>query len=135
MALKYDYTNIAALDSQRGISEQEHHTISMFAWQLMAIDVQEVTEKNVEEVVFRLHFLNKLGYGSLFKQPSGQKDVEDKMSSSYVAAKHFDKPNPEELRKYIRSMIGYKTNVLTQSRAKFVRRWVKAFERDALADI
>ena len=61
----------------KDMKDEEHENASMFAWQLMAIDVQEVTEKNLEEIVFRLLFLDRMGFGSLVqkhaKRPDGSK--------------------------------------------------------------
>ena len=53
MALTYDYTSLAGADSFTGI---EHKETSQFAWVLVAIDMNEVTKENVDEVVFRLLF-------------------------------------------------------------------------------
>ena len=114
MALQYDYTNVTSL---KDIKDEEHKDASMFAWQLMAIDVQEVTEKNVEEIVFRLLFLDRLGFGSLVQKYATRPDSSKAWLDSL------------ELRNYVRPMIGYKTNVGNLGRAKFMRRWMKSFER------
>ena len=121
MALRYDYRNIKSIKDN--ISEKESDQLGMFAWQMMAIDIQEVTEQNVNEVCFRLLFLQKLGFGAL-STPEGKALNKDTFNS------HDHELDPSELRKYIRSLIGYKTNVLTLTRGKFMRRWMKAFERD-----
>ena len=123
MALRYDYRNIKLVKQKDNISEKESDQLGMFAWQMMAIDIQEVTEQNVNEVCFRLLFLQKLGFGAL-STPEGKALNKDTFNS------HDHELDPSELRKYIRSLIGYKTNVLTLTRGKFMRRWMKAFERD-----
>ena len=115
MALQYDYTNVTSFN--KDMKDEEHENASMFAWQLMAIDVQEVTEKNLEEIVFRLLFLDRMGFGTLVQKHAKRPDSSKAWLDSL------------ELRNYVRTMIGYKTNVGNLSRAKFMRRWLKAFER------
>ena len=53
MALTYNYTSLAGIDK---FTDIEHQETSRFAFVMMAIDMNDVTEKNVDEIVFRLLF-------------------------------------------------------------------------------
>ena len=103
MALRYDYT---ALDTE-GWDKDQHNTAANFSWTMMFIDMQNVTKENADEIIFRIEFLQRIGMGP------------------------YTKRFPLlEVKAQVRGMIGYKTNVAQLPRYKFIRRWVKAAERD-----
>ena len=115
MALKYDYTAVAGYENY---DKELHDHTAKFAWQMMAIDMQEITEQNWKEVVFRLKFLSKIGYGSLMDNSRDTNNIS-------IGA----------LKGYIKTLIGYQTNVGQKTRSQFMRRWMKAVERNIQEEI
>ena len=101
MALQYDYT---AIDS-KGWTKEEHNLAARFAWTMMFIDMNEITEKNKTEVLFRIEFMQELGMGPWTHRQS-----------------------IPVVKKWIKKLIGYKCNVGPKSTAKFTNRWVKAYK-------
>ena len=101
MALQYDYT---AIDS-KGWTKEEHNLAARFAWTMMFIDMNEITEKNKTEVLFRIEFMQELGMGPWTHRQS-----------------------IPVVKKWIKKLIGYKCNVGPKSTAKFMSRWVKAYK-------
>ena len=103
MALQYDYT---ALDTE-GWDNDQHNVAANFVWTMMSIDMQKVTPENVDEIIFRIEFLQRLGLGP------------------------YTKRFPLlEIKAQVRGMVGYKTNVKQEPRYKFIRRWVKVAEQE-----
>jgi hypothetical protein len=85
-------------------------------WITMAVDMGEITEKNVDEFYWRLRFQEKFrNYKILIA-----KSIKDKN-----AGRGF---NPTY--KQIRAHIGLKTNAATATRAKFMVRMIRAMEQE-----
>jgi hypothetical protein len=76
-----------------------------FAWILSAVDLGEVTKSNVDEIAFRLKFAETCGHNFL----------QGSLSMGSMKA-------------YIRSMIGYKTNVGNRTRFQFMKKIMRATE-------
>ena len=76
-----------------------------FAWVLMAVDVSDVNKSNVDEIAFRLKFAETCGHNFL----------QGSMSMGSMKA-------------YLRSMIGYSTNVGNKTRFQFMKKIMKATE-------
>ena len=101
MALQYDYT---ALDTE-GWTKEQHDTAANFCWTMSAIDMGTVTKENQDEVIFRIMFLQMLELGP--------------WTERYSLA---------SVKGIVHGMRGYKCNVATDPRYKFIRRWIKAGE-------
>ncbi len=95
MALQYDYRSVKNADDNA----------PRFAWVLMAVDVSEVNQWNVDEIAFRLKFAETCGHNFL----------QGSMSMGSMKA-------------YLRSMIGYKTNVGSRTRFQFMKKIMRATE-------
>ena len=76
-----------------------------FAWVLMAVDVSNVNKSNVDEIAFRLKFAETCGHSFL----------QGSMSMGSLKA-------------YLRSMIGYSTNVGNKTRFQFMKKIMRATE-------
>ena len=76
-----------------------------FAWVLMAVDVSDVNKSNVDEIAFRLKFAETCGHNFL----------QGSMSMGSMKA-------------YIRSMIGYSTNVGNKTRFQFMKKIMRVTE-------
>jgi len=76
-----------------------------FAWVLAAVDLGEVTKSNVDEIAFRLKFAETCGHNFL----------QGSLSMGSMKA-------------YIRSMIGYKTNVGNRTRFQFMKKIMRTTE-------
>jgi hypothetical protein len=99
MPLTCDYRNV------KNVKKIDQDEISRFVFVMSAIKMNEITTKNVDEIVFRLKFAEKCNYNFL----TG--------SLSFGS-----------LKAYIRSMIGYKTNVRTETRNAYMRGIMKIVE-------
>ena len=108
MALQYDYTKVAGADSFTGI---EHKETSQFAWLMVAIDMNQITKENVDEIVFRLLFAKQCNQNFLIGD--------------------FTK---DSLKTFIKTYIGYKTNVGYKTRNAFMRKIMRTVE-NKLRDI
>ena len=108
MALQYDYTKVANADSFTGI---EHKETSQFAWVMVAIDMTEITKENVDEIVFRLLFAKQCNQNFLIGD--------------------FTK---DSLKTFIKTYIGYKTNVGYKTRNAFMIKIMRTVE-NKLKDI
>jgi hypothetical protein len=97
MALQFDYTKVANVDK---FTDEQHENASQLAWTMSAIDLKEITEKNLDEVLFRIKFLKEINV-KLFEID-------------------FD-----TVKKFITAHINYKTNVRDESRHRFIVRWAK----------
>jgi hypothetical protein len=102
MALTFDYTAVADF---KNFNDAMHKDVANFAWILSAIRMSEVNKNNVDEIVFRLKFAEKCNNNFL----TGSLSV-------------------GSLKAYIRSMIGYKTNVRTETRNAYMRSIMRAVE-------
>jgi hypothetical protein len=104
MALTFDYTTVANIKT---FDDAMHKDVSKFAWIMSAIRMNEVNANNVDEIVFRLKFAEKCNTNFL----TGSLSV-------------------GSLKAYIRSLIGYKTNVRTETRNAFMRSIMKTVESE-----
>ena len=102
MALTFDYTAVADI---KNFDDAMHKEVSNFAWILSAIRMNEVNKDNVDEIVFRLKFAETCGHNFL----------QGSLSMGSMKA-------------YIRSMIGYKTNVGNRTRFQFMKKIMRATE-------
>ena len=102
MALTYNYTSLAGADK---FTDIEHKETSQFAFVMMAIDMNEVTKENVDEIVFRLMFGKQCNQNFLLGD--------------------FTK---DSLKTFIKTYIGYKTNVGYKTRNAFMRKIMRIVE-------
>ena len=100
MALTYNYTSLAGIDK---FTDIEHQETSRFAFVMMAIDMNDVTEKNVDEIVFRLLFAKQC-------------------NQNYLVG-DFTKGS---LKAFIKTYIGYETNVGYKTRNALSEPFVKS---------
>ena len=105
MALKYDYTKV----DTSSWSENDHNIAKKFCWAMSFIDQTKITEENKTEILFRIEFLQELGMGPW----THRQTVSD-------------------IKKTIKKLIGYETNVGEKSTAKFMSRWMKTFKSRTL---
>ena len=96
MALTYNYTSLAGIDK---FTDIEHKETSQFAFVMMAIDMNDITEKKVDEIVFRLLFAKQC-------------------NQNYLVG-DFTKGS---LKAFIKTYIGYETNVGYKTRNAFMRK-------------
>ena len=101
MAISYDYTQC----DDKDWTDEDHKNASQFCWSMMAIDMNEISEKTHAEIHFRFRFLEKIGI-NIFTKPIDQR----------------------QLGNQLRRLRGYKTNVKFLPRFKFIRRHVKSLE-------
>lgn len=85
-------------------------------WASMSVDLGSITEQNIPEWIWRLAFLQEISKADFLLE----KTAEDKPPKS----RNF---TVEEVKRHI----GLTTNVITESRAKFVRRWTDHIRREA----
>jgi len=102
MALTYNYTGLANVDK---FTDIEHKETSQFAFVMMAIDMNEITKENVDEVVFRLMFGKQCG--------------QDFLVGDFTR---------DSLKTFIKTYIGYKTNVGYKTRNAFMRKIMRIVE-------
>ena len=105
MSLKYDYTKL-----DTGSWTQDDHNIAKnFCWTMSFIDQTKITEENKTEILFRIEFLQELGMGPWTHRQS-----------------------IPVVKKQIKKLVGYETNVGEKSTAKFMSRWMKIFKSRTL---
>ena len=102
MALQYDYTKVA---NHNKFNDLDHKDASRFAWVLAAVDISEITKSNVDEIAFRLKFAEQCGENFL-------------VGSLSIGS----------LKAFIRSYIGYKTNVRTETRKAYMLKIMRMVE-------
>ena len=98
MALQFNYTKVAGFDK---FTDEQHENASQLAWIMMTIKLSEITEKNLDEVLFRIKFLEEINVKLL--------NIND-----------FD-----SVKKFITNHINYQTNVGNYSRNNFITHWAK----------
>ena len=96
MALTYDYTKVAGMDK---FTDKEHNNASQFAWVLMGVDMNNVCEKNVDEIVFRLLFAKQCNQNFLIGEIT-----------------------KDSLKEYVKNYIGYETNVGYKTRNSYMKK-------------
>ena len=99
MALEYNYTEVVGMDK---FTDEQHKNASQLAWTMMTLQLREITEKNLDEVLFRIKFLYEINV-KLFNEGVEWEDI----------------------KKFITAHINYKTNVGNESRYKFIVHWAK----------
>jgi len=109
MAIQYDYTKVANFNK---FNDLDHKDASRFGWVLAAIDMNEVTKSNVDEIAFRLKFAEQCGENFL-------------IGSLSIGL----------LKATIRSYIGYKTNVRTETRKAYMLKIMRMVENKTEAEI
>ena len=102
MPLTCDYRNVKDVNK---FDKAMLKDTSEFVFVMAAIRMNEITTKNVDEIVFRLKFAEKCNVNFI----AGSLSV-------------------GSLKAYIRSLIGYKTNVGAQTRNAFMRSIMKTVE-------
>jgi hypothetical protein len=102
MALTYDYTRVVKMNK---FTDEEHNNASRFAWVLMGVDMNNVCEKNVDEIVFRLLFAKQCNQNFL---------VGDFTKGS--------------LKAFIKTYIGYETNVGYKTRNAYMKKIMRIVE-------
>ena len=100
MALSYNYEKC----DNSNWNEDDKQLAPNFCFTLMAVGMQDVTEKNKDEIIFRLMFLQKLGLGV------------------YTQDQTF-----ERYQDIVNKMIGYGTNVSNETRRKWMSYKIKYF--------
>ena len=100
MALSYNYEKC----DDSNWTEDDRNIARNFCWSLMAIGMQDVTEKNKNEILFRLMFLQKIGLGVY---------TEDQTLERYIDI--------------VNKMVGYGTNVGNETRRKWISYKIKYF--------
>ena len=112
MALKYDYRNI----DTSSWSEEDHQMAHNFCWTLLSVEIQNVTEKNWEEILFRILFLQRIGQGPWTVDQE-----------------------PKVIIGWLKKFIGFGTNVGEKSRAKWLSHRAKylaeSIERETTVEI
>ena len=109
MALQYDYTKVA---NHSKFNDLDHKDASRFAWVLAAVDMNEITKNNIDEIVFRLKFAEQCGENFLIGS----------LSIGLMKAT-------------LRSYIGYKTNVRTETRKAYMLKIMRMVENKTEAEI
>ena len=109
MALQYDYTKVA---NHNKFNDLDHKDASRFAWVLAAVDMNEITKSNVDEIAFRLKFAEQCGENFL-------------VGSLSIGS----------LKAFIRSYIGYKTNVRTETRKAYMLKIMRMVENKTETEI
>ena len=100
MALSYNYEKC----DDSNWTKDDHNIARNFCWSLMAVGMQDVTEKNKNEILFRLMFLQKIGLGVY---------TEDQTLERYIDI--------------VNKMVGYGTNVGNETRRKWISYKIKYF--------
>tara|TARA_R100000306_G_C4287916_1_gene98512 strand:- start:83 stop:451 length:369 start_codon:yes stop_codon:yes gene_type:complete len=108
MALSYNYEKC----DDSNWTKDDRNIAGQFAWSLMAVGTQNVTEKNKDEIIFRLMFLQNIGMGVYIK---------DQTLERYIDV--------------VNKMIGYSTNVGNENRRKWISYKIKYFAREIQNDI
>jgi hypothetical protein len=102
MSLQYDYTKVA---NHSKFNDLDHKDASRFAWVLAAVDMNEITKSNIDEIAFRLKFAEQCGENFLIGS----------LSIGLMKAT-------------LRSYIGYKTNVRTETRKAYMLKIMRMVE-------
>lgn len=100
MSLNWDSTKCNPAEP---VDDNDFNSRECMIWGSVAVDIGEITEKNIDEWVFRLRFLDRLGRGIT------------------------NTPVPESV---VRRWIGLKMNVVTEPRKKWMKKRLDRLERD-----
>ena len=96
MALQFNYTKVAGFDK---FTDEQHKNASQFAWVLMGVDMNNVCEKNIDEIVFRLLFAKQCNQNFLIGEVT-----------------------KDSLKEYVKTYIGYQTNVGYKTRNSYMKK-------------
>jgi hypothetical protein len=110
MGLKFNYTKIKGFEK---MDKSEHDNLNLFAWLLMSVHMQTVKEANIDEIFWRLKFLQK---------------IKQELFSGLPA-------DDTEIKKFLTKHIGYYTNVGTEPRNKFIQHYVQVIAAEVTQDI
>jgi len=110
MGLKFNYTKIKGFEK---MDKSEHDNLHLFAWLLMSVHMQTVKEANIDEIFWRLKFLQK---------------IKQELFSGLPA-------DDVEIKKFLTKHIGYDTNVGTEPRNKFIQHYVQVIAAEVTQDI
>ena len=108
MALSYNYEKC----DDSNWTKDDRNIAGQFAWSLMHVGMQNVTEKNKDEIVFRLMFLQNIGMGAYTKDQTLERYID-----------------------IVNKMVGYGTNVGNENRRKWISYKIKYFAREIQNDI
>ena len=109
MALQFDYTKVANYSK---FNDLDHKDASRFGWVLAAVDMSEITKGNIDEIAFRLKFAEQCGENFLIGS----------VSIGLMKAT-------------LRSYIGFKTNVRTETRKAYMLKIMRMVENKTEAEI
>ena len=104
-----DYKTVCWINE--GADKTLNHVTECLIWATMIVDLSSITEKNVEEWMWRIYFLTQLRKIDL---------VYDSVTKDYRTF------TEEE----IQAHIGLGTNASTLTRTQFVKRWVDVLKRN-----
>ena len=110
MGLKFNYTKIKGFEK---MDKSEHDNLNLFAWLLMSVHMQTVKEANIDEIFWRLKFLQKIKQELFQGLPA----------------------DDTEIKKFLTKHIGYDTNVGTEPRNKFIQHYVQVIAAEVTQDI
>ena len=110
MGLKFNYTKIKGFEK---MDKSEHDNLNLFAWLLMSVHMQTVKDANIDEIFWRLKFLQK---------------IKQELFSGLPA-------DDTEIKKFLTKHIGYDTNVGTEPRNKFIQHYVQVIAAEVTQDI
>lgn len=107
MSLNWDARNVTKegrelLEKKHG-KKQAGQIVAYFCWVLMSADIGEVTDKNVDEIIFRDRVGAKVIGGSVLQNYTP--DAED-----------------------VRALVGYRCNVTTTTRRQFMAKMARILE-------
>ena len=108
MALSYNYEKC----DDSNWTKDDHNIARNFCWTLMAVGMQDVTEKNKNEILFRLMFLQKLDLGVYTKDQTLERYID-----------------------IVNKMVGYGTNVGNETRRKWISYKIKYFAQGVQNEI
>jgi hypothetical protein len=95
-------------------TEDETHTRHALVWASVGLDLGSITEKNVDEWVFRLWHQHRVQLDFI----------------------HLgDKPDPKEVEGWVRRWIGLSTNVPTLTRKTWLKRISEILEKDTVSSL
>ena len=100
MALSYNYEKC----DDSNWTEDDRNIAGQFCWTLMAVGTNNVTEKNKDEIIFRLMFLQNIGMGVYTKDQTLERYID-----------------------IVNKMVGYGTNVGNETRRKWIFYKIKYF--------
>jgi hypothetical protein len=107
MSLNWDARNVtkegrAALEKRHG-EKLAGQIVAYFCWVLMSVDIGEVTDKNVDEILFR-----------------------DRVAFKIIGGTALQNYTPDAAD--VRALIGYTSNVSTRSRRQFMSKMARVLE-------